>query len=62
MTESPPNPGSPDDHATEPHPSEGLRLLKAFMKIPAQDARASVIALAERLAAPRRRNDRSSFE
>jgi len=53
MTTSTPNTGLPDDRATEPDPSEGLRLLKAFLKIPAQDARAAVIELAERLAGKR---------
>jgi hypothetical protein len=53
MTKSTANPGLPDDHATEPDPSEGLRLMKAFLKIPAPEARASVIELAERLAEKR---------
>jgi hypothetical protein len=57
MTKSTPNAGLPDDHATEADPSEGLRLMKAFLKIPARDARASVIELAERLAGKRRSNN-----
>jgi hypothetical protein len=57
MTKSTPNTGLPDDHATEPDPSEGLRLMKAFLKIRAQDARASVIELAERLAGKRGSNN-----
>jgi hypothetical protein len=53
MTQSTPNAGLPDDHATEPDTREGLRLIKAFLKIPARDARATVIELAERLAGKR---------
>jgi hypothetical protein len=50
MTKSTPNAGLPADHATEPDPSERLRLMKAFLETPARDTRASVIELAERLA------------
>jgi hypothetical protein len=53
MTTSTPNAGSPDERITDPDASEGLRLMKAFLKIPARDARASVIELAERLAGKR---------
>jgi hypothetical protein len=57
MTTSTPNAGLPDDRATEPDPSEGLRLMKAILKIPARDARAAVIELAERLAGKRGSNN-----
>lgn len=56
MTESTPNTRLPNGDSMTPDPSEGLRLMKAFLKITAREARASVIELAERLAARRASN------
>jgi hypothetical protein len=57
MTESPPKARLPNDGSTKPDPSEGLRLMKAFLNITAREARTSVIELAERLAARRPSNN-----